>query len=382
MPKAHSYMNFKEEDDFSSAIIGFSKYLRQENFLVGFDASIDALDVIAESSLWDKEALRILMKPIYCGTYEDHCRFDLLFDAYFKERLVKFKNKTVFKNQQRTNPIATAVMLGFGMTDGRDQEEAKNMSGGNAEERLRRTDFSHLGRLDSQELDHIAKKLWKEMSLRMRKKSKQSTQKGIIDIRRTIRNNASNGFELLKLIRKDKKPQKHKLILLLDVSGSMDKYSFYLLRFMWSLKNHFRGLEAFIFSTRIVRISDLLQRNDLEATLDHVKSNVRVWGSGTTMGNCLKQFNAIYAKRVMQSRNICIILSDGLDTGPTDELLSELSEIKRKTAKLIWLNPLKGSKGYQPIQKSMNLVLDHLDVFKAANTMNSLLELEKILVDV
>jgi len=220
------------------------------------------------------------------------------------------------------------------------------------------------------------------MSLRMKKKQKVSYQKGVIDIRKTIRSNAGKGFEFVDLIRKNKRPQKHKLILILDVSGSMDKYSFYLLRFMWSLKNHFKALECFIFSTQLVRITEMLDRKDLEATLEVLKRNVRVWGSGTKIGECLRVYNEIYAKRVMQTKNICLILSDGLETGEPGVLVDQVEQIKRRTSKMVWMNPLKGMEGYEPSQQGMSAVMEKLDVFKAANSLNSLLELENILVNV
>jgi uncharacterized protein with von Willebrand factor type A (vWA) domain len=125
-----------------------------------------------------------------------------------------------------------------------------------------------------------------------------------------------------------------------------------------------------------------LEKKNLEATLDILKMNVKVWGSGTKIGECLQIFNEQYAKRIMQSKNICLILSDGLDTGEPRVLANEVAKIKRKTSKLVWLNPLKGMEGYEPSQKSMQAVMQELDVFKAANSLNSLLELENILVNV
>ena len=377
-----AYMNFKEEDSFSSAIIGFSKFLRGQGFLVGYDATMEGMKAVQLGAINDKDLLKKALRPIYCGSHEDRIEFDRLFNAFWKLQILKFKNKTVYHNQHRTNPVASVVMLGFGDGSSEEDEEAKNTSGGNKEERLRSTDFSKVSDIDSDELDELAMKLWKEMSLRVKKKQRFSRRKGTIDIRKSIRSNAGNGFELINLIRNNKKPQKHKLILILDVSGSMDKYSFYLLRFMWCLKNHFKAIECFIFSTRILRITELLDKKDLNFSLDMLKSNVKVWGSGTKIGECLKVYNQQFAKQCMQSKNICLVLSDGLDTGSPDLLVEEINKIKRKTSKLVWLNPLKGMEGFEPTQKSMSAVLGDIDVFRASNNLNSLLELENILINV
>lgn len=382
MHKRAPYMNFKEEQDLNRSVIGFSNYLRINGFLVGHDANIEAIKVLHLGGLRQISLLKNAFRAIYCGSLEDQEQFDDLFDAYWKLRILSLKNKTTFHNQQRTNPVASAVMLGFGESKGQDEEDAKNTTGGNREERLRVTDFSKISSITSNELDELAKKLWKEMSLRLKRKMKQHVSKGEIDIRKTIRSNAGNGFELIKLIRKLEKPEKHKLILLLDVSGSMDKYSFYLLRFIWCLKAHFKGIECFIFSTRIMRITDWMDKKDLDATLNMLKANVSVWGSGTNIGLCMKTFNEEYAKQYMQTKNITIILSDGLETGDESILVNQIEHLKRKTNKLIWLNPLKGMNNYEPTQKGMRAILNQLDVFQAANNLNSLLELENILTHV
>lgn len=382
MHKRAPYMNFKEEQDLNRSVIGFSNYLRINGFLVGHDANIEAIKVLHLGGLRQISLLKNAFRAIYCGSLEDQEQFDDLFDAYWKLRILSLKNKTTFHNQQRTNPVASAVMLGFGESKGQEEEDAKNTTGGNREERLRVTDFSKISSITSNELDELAKKLWKEMSLRLKRKMKQHVSKGEIDIRKTIRSNAGNGFELIKLIRKLEKPEKHKLILLLDVSGSMDKYSFYLLRFIWCLKAHFKGIECFIFSTRIMRITDWMDKKDLDATLNMLKANVSVWGSGTNIGLCMKTFNEEYAKQYMQTKNITIILSDGLETGDESILVNQIEHLKRKTNKLIWLNPLKGMNNYEPTQKGMRAILNQLDVFQAANNLNSLLELENILTHV
>lgn len=373
------YMNFKEEGDLNRSILGFSTYLRLHGFQVGLDASMDAINVVHIGGITYPSIFKSAFKAIYCGSAEDQEKFDELFDAYWKLRVLSFKNKTTYHNQQRTNPIASAVMLGFSDSETEKEEDAKNTSGGNREERLRMTDFSKVSTITSDELDDLAQRLWKEMSLRMKKKQKYHQKKGVIDIRKSIRSNAGNGFELLELFHKLKKPEKHKLIMILDVSGSMDKYSFYLLRFMWCLKAHFKSIECFIFSTRILRITDWLDKKDLESTLNHLKANVAVWGSGTKIGDSIKSFNEVYAKQYMQSKNITLILSDGLETGDENILSAEIEHLKRKTAKLIWLNPLKGMNEYEPTQKGMRAVINKLDVFHAANNLNSLLELENIL---
>ena len=191
-----------------------------------------------------------------------------------------------------------------------------------------------------------------------------------------------NGGNFLELIKKNRKKYKLKLIVLLDVSGSMDKYSYYLLKFIWSLKTNFKNIETFIFSTSLMRITDLIDVNHLHDAIGHLNNNVNNWSSGTKIGACLETFNQEYARTVMNSRNMTIILSDGLDTGEPFLLASQLKKIKLRTKKLIWLNPLKGHDDYLPLAKGMKAALPEIDKFASAHNLDCLLELEKILKNV
>ncbi|MEM8909109.1 MAG: VWA domain-containing protein, partial [Bacteroidota bacterium] len=138
----------------------------------------------------------------------------------------------------------------------------------------------------------------------------------------------------------------------------------------------------FIFSTHLIRITEYLHAQDLELTLRELSAKADNWSSGTKIGNCLQNFNEIYAKQVLNGQSMVVLLSDGLDTGAPDLLATELQKIKRRTNQLIWLNPLKGMQGYQPIQRGMTVALPQIDVFQSAHNLESILELEKLLLNV
>jgi uncharacterized protein with von Willebrand factor type A (vWA) domain len=187
---------------------------------------------------------------------------------------------------------------------------------------------------------------------------------------------------MIDLRMRNRKPRKHRLIVFLDVSGSMDKYSYFLLRFIWSLRTHFESVEAFIFSTTLIRITDYLDASNLHHTLQVLSLKANNWSSGTRIGECFKRFNDNYSKKVLNGSSTVIVLSDGLDTGSTEILSEELKKIHLRTKKLIWLNPLKGMDSYQPIQKGMSAALAEVDIFKSAHNLDSLLELEDYLSNI
>jgi uncharacterized protein with von Willebrand factor type A (vWA) domain len=363
----------------TAAIIGFMQYARSEGLPVGVGETQEALQAGALGLLEQQRAFAHALRAICCTGPEEIEKFDRLFARFWGERGSEIKSRTTYKNQsnlQKKSP-GSLVWMGVGQQqENEEQEEGKNVSGANAVERLRKTDFSKVAEMDSELLEELAMQLWKQMSRRLKRKLKTSRRRGQLDLRQTIRANISRGGEPIDLRRRQRQPQKQRLIILLDVSGSMDKYSFFLLRFIWSLRAHFEKVEAFIFSTHLLRITEWLDAKDLQRTLSVLSLQAHHWSSGTKIGACLQAFNEQYAKQALNGQSTTIILSDGLDTGEPELLARELEKIKLRTRRLIWLNPLKGMQGYEPLAKGMAAALPAIDVFNSAHNLDSLLELE------
>lgn len=376
--------NYQSYESITQAILGFAAYARAHELNVGIRETQEALAIGSKGLISDKEIFRYSLKAIFCSSEENTVLFDQLFNDYWGLPKASITSRITMKNESNLQKQSqrSLVLLGKGDKKTEGEEEGKNVSGANASEQLRKTDFSKLSEMDSEYLERLAMDLWKQMSRRLRKKLKNSTAKGRLDLRQTIRNNIGSGGAMLELTFKNRKPAKSRLVILLDVSGSMDKYSFFLLRFILALRSHFKNIEAFIFSTKLIRITDFLKIKNLEHVLAVLSSNTDNWSSGTKIGDCLKTFNDDYRKRTLQGRSMTIILSDGLDTGEPELLANELHKIKRRTRKLIWLNPLKGMSGYQPLARGMSAALPEIDVFRSAHNLDSILELENYLTDV
>ncbi len=375
------YRNF---DNISEAVLGFVHWAREEGMPISIQESKDALKAAAYGCLDTQSSFRYALKALFCTGPDDRALFDQLFEHFWGREKMRIKSRTTMKNASniRKESPASLVWMGSGQEGEEREEEARKTSGANQQERLRKTDFGKLTQMESEELEEIATKLWQQMSLRLKRKMRSSPKGDKIDLRNTLRANISRGGEMIELRKRRKKPRKQKLLILLDVSGSMDTYSFYLLRFICALRTHFESIEAFIFSTKLIRITDYLNSSNLEATLWLLSRQADNWSSGTKIGACLLDFNERYAREIMHGPVSVIILSDGLETGDTNVLEAELKKIKLRTRQLIWLNPLKGMQGYQPIQKGMSAVLPDLDVFQSAHNLDSLLQLENLLLHV
>jgi uncharacterized protein with von Willebrand factor type A (vWA) domain len=152
----------------------------------------------------------------------------------------------------------------------------------------------------------------------------------------------------------------------------MDVYTKFLVQFLYGLQNGLRGVETIVFSTRLTRITPLLRRRNINAALALIADTVHDWSGGTKIGTCLKVFNDTMAPRLVDSKTLVIIISDGWDTGNTEVLDAEMAKLKAHAFRLIWLNPLLGSPNYAPICRGMHTALPYVDDFMPVHNVESL----------
>jgi len=375
--------HFTDYSSFDASLVGFAQQARSYGFLRGLDCSQDTVHT-ALTGLWlDLPLFKHALVALYCKDESEIEQFSLLFNRFWDQKGTRLRQRSNYRNQKNIYKQSKDVLVMTGLAKSSEEgriNPGKTTTGANAKETLKSTDFSKLSIHQSEELEVIADQLIREMSLRIMRKRKKS-KSGTIDLRNSIRKNLQNGGNIINLHHIEKKREKLKILILLDVSGSMDKYSFFLLKFLWSLRNHFKLIEAFSFSTSLVRISDKISDPNAAIMLSKVAQEVNHWSSGTKIGECLQDFNDNYAKRYLNSKTLTIMMSDGLETGSISQLEEQLIRLKRNSKKLVWLNPLKGMTGYMPIQRGMKAALPAIDIFQSAHNFESLLKLENILAD-
>jgi hypothetical protein len=183
------------------------------------------------------------------------------------------------------------------------------------------------------------------------------------------------GGELFEFATTRKKVKKIKLAALADVSGSMDCYSNFFVQFIYGLQQRVSGVETFVFSTRLSRITDLLKARGLDEALRAVSETVRHWSGGTNIGYCLQSFNDDYAPSMLDNKSVLIIISDGWDRGDTVLLEKEMKRLKDSCLRIIWLNPLLSNPNYQPLCKGIQAVQPYLSYFLPFYNLNSVRDL-------
>ena len=248
------------------------------------------------------------------------------------------------------------------------------------EEALTRKDFSEFTTEDMEKAREIVAKLAAVLATKLSRRKVVGKKGKIIDFRRSWRKSLAHGGEPLELIRKQQKIKKTKILLLCDVSGSMDCYAKFLIQFIYGMQKELKEVDVAVFSTHLTDITGLLRRKGLAEGLNEVANVVPDWSGGTKIGESLLEFYRQFAPSFSAYRSVVILISDGWDRGDVDVLRHSMEMLHRHAYRLIWLNPLLGSDGYQPICRGIRTALPYVDYFLPAHNLESLAELTKILI--
>jgi uncharacterized protein with von Willebrand factor type A (vWA) domain len=203
----------------------------------------------------------------------------------------------------------------------------------------------------------------------------------LIDYRRTLRHSLKHGGVPIELRRRQRRERMRPLVLICDISGSMDRYSRLLLQFVHALEQGLDSVEVFVFSTRLTRITRELRKRNVDEAIEQVVKSVDDWSGGTRIGEAIKTFNYVWSRRVLRSGAMVVMISDGWDRGDPKLLATEMARLQRSCRRLIWLNPLLGAPGYQPLTQGIRAALPFVDAFLPIHNLKSLEALADILSD-
>jgi uncharacterized protein len=196
-----------------------------------------------------------------------------------------------------------------------------------------------------------------------------------VDLRRAIAESLRTGGDVVKLGRRTRRVRPRPLVLLCDVSGSMERYSRMLLHFAHAITWRHRRVEAFLFATRLTRITRQLRTLRPDAALAAVSRAVPDWSGGTRIGEAVKEFHQRWSRRVLSGSAVVLLVSDGWDRGDPAELAAQIARLQRSCHRLVWLNPLIGTPEYAPLTRGLQAALPFVDDFLAARTLANLEDL-------
>ena len=378
------YEDFALRRALSSNLVGFCRHLRNQGLVSGIGEQMDALRALESIPLREQEPFRMALRTSLAKSTQEQEIFDEHFRKfwYVWESSGEFYRQPPGEEEERSKihviderPKPTFLSIHDWMNQDSESDEVRDSAGYSPFEVDTERDFSQFGSEELNEVIALINEIGKRLATRFSRRMRHSKRHGPMDLRRTMRLSLRRGGELIDLMHHRRRRQRLKLVLLCDVSKSMDLYSRFLIQFIYAFQTVYRRIETFVFSTSLHRITDQLKQQSMDEAVARISESVPDWSGGTKIGASLKQFVEEYSLKVVDPATVVLVISDGWDTGEVEMLSESMSHMKRSARSLIWLNPLKGSPDYEPTTRGMQAALPHLDLFASAHNLNSLRDL-------
>ena len=371
----------------TTAVLRFGQMLRASGLGVTVSEVMDAVRALEAVDLMDRGEVYLALRAVLVVRMEEMPAFERCFEAFWKfhadeaqglEGLVAAAPAPAAEDESLPGSVSAAqekqarvALEGWEESDA-DEGEPLEVPGVSDREVLVEQDFSSFAAEDLDEVARLTVELARRLARRVSRRRRPTRRDGVLDFRRSMRANMMKG-EIIELRRRERRRRKVRLVLLCDVSGSMDLYSRFLLQFLYALQNVFGRVETFTFATRLTRVTELLKGRSYRAALRRL-ADVRDFSGGTRIGDSIAEFNRSW-RHLVDRHTIVIVLSDCWDTGEPDVLANEMLALKRLAGRLIWLNPLLGNPSYEPLTRGMAAALPLVDHFAAAHNLASLRDL-------
>jgi uncharacterized protein with von Willebrand factor type A (vWA) domain len=347
---------------------------------------MDAVRALEVIDLMDRQEVYLALRACLVARTEEIPAFDRCFDAFWTFQAEEGQGLEGLTSpapaphgedeQQPDGPAGgeqkESLALEGWEEEGADEGEPLEVPGKSEREVLMDRDFSTFPAEDLDEVARLTVLIAKRLARRVSRRRRPTRRGGVIDLRRSMRANLMKG-EIIELRRRERRRRKVRLVLLCDVSGSMDLYSRFLLQFLYALQNVFGRVETFTFATRLTRVTEQLKGPSYQLALRRL-TEVRDFSGGTRIGESIQEFNRSW-RQLVDRHTIVLVLSDGWDTGEPDVLAAEMLSLRRRAGRVIWLNPLLGNPSYEPLTRGMAAALPLVDHFAAAHNLASLRDL-------
>ena len=370
--------------ELSANLVGFCRYLRQHGLCTGLGEQMDAMRALEEIELENQAAFKMALRTTLAKSVEEQEIFEEHFHSYWYVWESAENLHQRFKPEKEDQPAVLVdarpqkqafVSISDWLGGAETAEEEKEAAGYSPFETDSERDFSTFQAEELSEVMQLINEIGKALATRFSRRTMNSKRRGSIDLRSTMRLSLRRGGEILDLARHQRRRQRLNLVLLCDVSKSMDLYSRFLIQFIYAFQSVYRRIETFVFSTALHRITETLRREELYSALEQLSGTVPDWSGGTKIGASLEQFVSQHGLKLVDSQTVVLIISDGWDTGEVDLLENSMRFLNKHARNVIWLNPLKGSPGYEPKTRGMRAALPYIDIFASAHNLNSLRKL-------
>ena len=373
-------------------VLAFGRVLKELGIKIGLSQAMDASRALAFVDIARRGDFRAALRSNLVSDREELPLFDRAFNAFWQARrarelgletsdLPSFQSGQADKDSTGAGENFEELLESLSGQEARGDEETQEIPipTYSPSESLAKKDFSDLGIEESRAISRAILLIATKIATQMSRRKKRSVKGDEVDPRWTLRKNIKYGGEVIDLVTRKRRIKKTRVVLLCNVSGSMDCYSRFLIQFMYGLQNELWGVETFVFSTSLSRITHLIRSKDIAGALERISNTVVGWSGGTNIGRSFAAFNREFAPSLVTHRTVVVVISDGWDRGDVTLLEREMRSLRRRCYKIVWLNPLLASENYEPLCKGMQAALPYLDVFLSVHNLNSLVTLGRTL---
>ena len=375
-------------------IVHFARVLRTAGMPIGPDRVLAAMAAVEHVGLNRRDDVHAALSAVMLDRHEQQVIFDAAFDAFWRDPklleqlmyllLPKISGRGEKAVQPRANRLAEALAAPR-------PKEPPNPANNTADEELKfDTSFTFSERERLQQADfesmttaefELAKKLAEQLPLPVspvRRRRHETARRGRLDLRATMQRMARNPHTLTPAFTRERR-ELPTLVVLLDISGSMERYARLLLHYVHGLTRRYLKVHTLVFGTRLTNITRSLRHRDPDVALLHADSQVQDWKGGTRIASCLEEFNRRWARRLLASNAALLLMTDGLDRDDQGDLAHAAAQMRRLAHQIVWLNPLLRFDGFEPRAAGVRALLPNVDRFLPVHNLASLADLARAL---
>jgi uncharacterized protein with von Willebrand factor type A (vWA) domain len=388
--------------------VGFGRALRAAGLHIDLAAAVDYARALPLVDMGSREQVRAAGQAIFVRRRDDRPVYDAVFDRWWRQRTRRQGDFQAPPLRRPTDDTEGAEEMAGEAQPRAGEERAESASdergipipsaGDDAEdeadiegvvvapdaysrgELLRHREFDRMTPAELRDAERLVDQLVPRLERRRTRRYELHSHGRRLAPRAMFRRNLGTGGQLMSWVWRRQIKQPRSLVVICDISGSMERHSRLLLRFVQALSSASEvRTESFVFGTRLTRVTRLLRDRDRDRALARVAEAVNDWAGGTRIGESFRTFNQQWARRTLRSSGVVIVVSDGWDRGDPAIVAAETARLRRNCHRLVWLNPLAGTPGYQPLAGGMRAAYPYIDDFLPAGTVASLERLGEIL---
>ena len=363
---------------FLSNCLLFIRALRQAGLPIGLDQALAFAQALEWIDLGAREQVYHTGRALLVSRYEHLRLFDAIFNRFWRapaasERRQQQKMPRAPRHKPRDQPfsIVTYMAAKAGRNDPEVDISDKSGTASRAEV-LQRKEFSQMTPEELERIKRLIQQMRWRISLRETRRRQRHRGGDLLHMRAVVRDAAQHNGYFTRLVWQRRKVKPRPLVIIADISGSMEKYARLLLQFLYSVTHSLPQVECFVFGTRLTRITGQLKLRNIDQAIDQASREVVDWAGGTRIGESLRTFNRHWSRRVLGRGAVALLISDGWEQGDPALLATEIGRLQRRCHRLVWLNPLLGCETYQPRVGGMQAVLPYVDDFLPIHNFQSL----------